>query len=55
MDAYGATPEHIRIMREVVGPEMGVKAAGGISDAMTAMRLIYAGAAEKILTNSKSF
>ncbi|MCD4664719.1 MAG: deoxyribose-phosphate aldolase, partial [Bacteroidales bacterium] len=24
MDAYGATPEHIRIMREVVGNEMGV-------------------------------
>lgn len=49
MDAYGAMPEHMRIMREVVGPKMGVKAAGGISDAMTAMRLIYAGAREESL------
>ena len=44
MDPYGATPEHIRIMREVVGNDFGVKAAGGISDAMTALRLMYAGA-----------
>ncbi|MBI9039633.1 MAG: deoxyribose-phosphate aldolase [Bacteroidales bacterium] len=55
MDAYGATPEHIRIMREVVGPDMGVKAAGGISEAMTAMRLIYAGAAEKPLQTPELF
>ena len=47
MDAYGAMPEHMRIMREVVGPNKGVKAAGGISDAMTAIRLIYAGAPNK--------
>lgn len=44
MDALGATPEHIRLMREAVGPDMGVKAAGGISDAMAVVRLIYAGA-----------
>ncbi len=49
MDAYGALPEHIRIMREVIGNERGVKAAGGISDAMTAMRLIYAGAKDESL------
>jgi len=47
MDAYGATPEHMHIMRKVVGNEKGVKAAGGISDAMTSIRLIYAGAPEK--------
>ena len=55
MDAYGATPEHIRIMREVVGNEMGVKAAGGISDAMTAMRLIYAGAMDESLQTPELF
>lgn len=49
MDAYGAMPEHIRIMRQVVGNERGVKAAGGISDAMTAMRLFYAGAKAEVL------
>lgn len=55
MDAYGATPEHIRIMREVVGNDMGVKAAGGISDAMTAMRLIYAGAMDEALQTPELF
>jgi len=55
MDAYGATPEHIRIMREVVGNHMGVKAAGGISDAMTAMRLFYAGALEEELQTPELF
>jgi deoxyribose-phosphate aldolase len=55
MDAYGATPEHMRIMREVIGNEKGVKAAGGISDAMTSMRLIYAGAAEKELQTPELF
>ena len=55
MDAYGAMPEHIRIMREVVGPDMGVKAAGGISDAMTSMRLFYAGAPEKSLQTPELF
>ena len=55
MDAYGATPEHIRIMREVVGNEMGVKAAGGISDVMTCMRLFYAGAMDEPLQNPDLF
>ena len=55
MDAYGAMPEHIRIMREVVGTTKGVKAAGGISDAMTAMRLIYAGAPEESLQTPELF
>ncbi|MBC8485489.1 MAG: deoxyribose-phosphate aldolase [Bacteroidetes bacterium] len=55
MDAYGAMPEHIRIMREVVGPDMGVKAAGGISDAMTSMRSFYAGAPEKSLQTPELF
>lgn len=44
MDAYGAMPEHIRIMRQVMGPRRGVKAAGGIADALSFLRLAYAGA-----------
>jgi len=40
----GATIEDVLLMRRVVGPEMGVKAAGGIRDAQTARRLLEAGA-----------
>jgi deoxyribose-phosphate aldolase len=55
MDAFGATPDHIRLMREAVGPEMGVKAAGGIRDAMDVVRLIYAGAMEPELRTPDRF
>ncbi len=55
MDAYGAMPEHMRVMREVIGNSKGVKAAGGISDAMTAMRLIYAGAPDESTRNPQLF
>lgn len=51
MDAYGAMPEHMRIMRQVMGPRRGVKAAGGISDALSFLRLTYAGAPEPELQN----
>jgi len=40
----GATIEDIALMRRVVGPEMGVKAAGGIRTYKQAMRMIEAGA-----------
>lgn len=40
----GATVEDIKLMREVVGPEMGVKASGGIRDLKTALAMIEAGA-----------
>lgn len=40
----GATVEAVRLMRETVGPEMGVKASGGIRDAATAEAMIQAGA-----------
>jgi deoxyribose-phosphate aldolase len=55
MDVMGATPEHLRLMRETVGPHFGVKAAGGISDAMTAVRLIYAAAREPELRDPLRF
>jgi deoxyribose-phosphate aldolase len=40
----GATAADVRLMREVVGPEMGVKAAGKIRDLETALSMIAAGA-----------
>jgi len=40
----GATIEDIRLMREIVGDDMGVKASGGIRDAATAEKMIEAGA-----------
>ncbi|EHJ01360.1 Deoxyribose-phosphate aldolase [Clostridium sp. DL-VIII] len=40
----GATKEDIALMRKTVGPDMGVKASGGIRDFKTAMDMINAGA-----------
>jgi len=40
----GATIEDIRLMRSVVGPEMGVKASGGIRSLADAQAMIEAGA-----------
>lgn len=40
----GATIEDIKLMRDIVGPELGVKASGGIRDKETAEKMIEAGA-----------
>jgi deoxyribose-phosphate aldolase len=40
----GATVEDVALLRKTVGDEMGVKAAGGIRDAKTALAMIEAGA-----------
>ncbi|MBI5211621.1 MAG: deoxyribose-phosphate aldolase [Elusimicrobia bacterium] len=40
----GATVDDVRLMRETVGPGMGVKASGGIRDAKIAQAMIEAGA-----------
>lgn len=40
----GATVEDVRLMRATVGPEMGVKASGGIHNAKEAEAMIEAGA-----------
>ena len=40
----GATKEDIKLMRETVGPDMGVKAAGGIRDFETMMDMVNNGA-----------
>jgi deoxyribose-phosphate aldolase len=40
----GATLHDVELMRRTVGPDMGVKAAGGIRDLETAQKMITAGA-----------
>jgi len=40
----GATVEDVRLMKQIVGPRIGVKAAGGIRTAQQALQMIEAGA-----------
>lgn len=40
----GATVEDVQLMRKIVGPEMGVKASGGIRSYEDAVKMIQAGA-----------
>lgn len=47
----GATIEDVRFMKEIVGDDVKVKAAGGIRDAETFLAMIKAGA-ERIGTSS---
>ena len=42
--AGGATLHHIGLMRKTVGPDVGVKASGGIRDFETAVAMVEAGA-----------
>ncbi|MDP8201581.1 MAG: deoxyribose-phosphate aldolase [Candidatus Tenebribacter burtonii] len=42
--AFGAFEDHIKLMRETVGPDIGVKASGGINNLKDAIRMIEAGA-----------
>ena len=40
----GATANDVRLMRQTVGPEMGVKASGGVRDLQGALEMLSAGA-----------
>lgn len=40
----GATAEDIKLMRETVGPDIGVKASGGVRDREGALQLVESGA-----------
>lgn len=40
----GASEYHVKLMRNTVGPDMGVKASGGIRSARTARSMVEAGA-----------
>ena len=48
----GASVEDVKLMRRVVGPGMGIKAAGGIRDYQTAMKLLEAGACSLGMSDS---
>lgn len=48
----GATVEDIRLMRETVGPEMGVKAAGGVRSLKAVLAMLEAGATRLGMTAS---
>jgi len=50
--AFGAFPAHVRLMRQTVGAEIGVKAAGGIRNFKDAWRLVQAGASRLGLSAS---
>ena len=57
----GATAEDVRLMRQTVGPDMGVKASGGVRDYAGAVEMIKAGATRlgtssgvKIVSGSKT-
>jgi len=41
---HGATVADVRLMRQTVGPNMGVKASGGVRDLKSALAMINAGA-----------
>ena len=41
---YGATPEDVELMRKTVGPDMGVKAAGGVRTHEEMLEMIERGA-----------
>lgn len=47
----GATAEDVQLIRNFVGPKIGVKASGGIRDQETAMKMLTAGA-NRLGTNS---
>jgi len=51
----GATLYHVKLMREFVGEDFGVKAAGGIVDFLSALRLIYVGAPTNKLRDPEYF
>ncbi|OKL46317.1 deoxyribose-phosphate aldolase [Boudabousia liubingyangii] len=50
--AGGASVHAVELMRKTVGPDMGVKASGGIRDAQTAQAMIEAGANRLGLSSS---
>lgn len=50
----GATPADVRLMRQTVGPVMGVKASGGVRDYASAMEMINAGATRLGTSNGVS-
>ncbi len=53
--AGGATVEAVKLMRKTVGPEMGVKASGGIATGADAIRMLRAGASRIGASNARQW
>jgi len=53
MASGGATAENIRLMRDVVGPKLGVKASGGVRTKDDALTMLNAGASRIGTSNAK--
>ncbi|WP_455285009.1 deoxyribose-phosphate aldolase [[Eubacterium] cellulosolvens] len=51
----GAYPAHLRLMRDTVGDRLGVKAAGGVTNFLEAIRSIYAAANSPSLLRPDKF
>ena len=51
--AGGASEHAVRLMRQTVGPDIGVKASGGIRDAAAAHAMIAAGASRLGLSGTR--
>jgi len=51
----GAYPAHLKLMRETVGDRQGVKAAGGVTNFLEAIRCIYAAANSPSLLRPDKF
>lgn len=49
----GATAEHVKLMRDAVGEQMGVKASGGVRTKEDALKMIEAGATRIGTSNGK--
>jgi deoxyribose-phosphate aldolase len=51
----GAYPSHLKLMRETINERLGVKAAGGVTDFLEAIRSIYAAANSPSLLRPERF
>lgn len=51
----GAYPAHLKLMRDTVGDRLGVKAAGGVTNFLDAIRCIYAAANSPTLLRPDKF
>ncbi len=53
MGSGGATAENIKLMRDIVGPKLGVKASGGVRTREEAITMLKAGASRIGTSNAK--
>jgi len=53
MGSGGATTENIKLMRDIVGPKLGVKASGGVRTREDALAMLKAGASRIGTSNAK--